>query len=303
MKTLGKYLKIFIAMLAILNLMALFVFQYDFSFLEKFLFISGLPFDNQLEHKEEETEDVETSAPDWFFQFETDTLTYDGTSELDLLEGVTLVNTLGQFSDEEIFVRITTGSNVSSKIIEYSADTEDGRVVGTRNLQLMNYQGPSIVVNEAITSIETTDVNNISTLLITSGSLTATDGFNLDISEAVTATYTRDTENLTLIHCSFTITNMFNDTKTVNKDITLTLTKPLIVLTESSVTIKVGERFDAASYIEAAINIDGTSLRDRITIEGNVDVNTPGTYEVKYFTYNYSWDYSFPQILVVTVVE
>lgn len=133
MKQLGKYIKVMISVLSIVNLIALFQFEYQIPKIPR------LPFLPQEEEDIEETSTEQAEEPTWEFQFETDTLVYDGTTELNLLEGVTLVNEEGKVSDAEIFVRMTTAENLSSKVIEYSADTENGRVTGTRNLQLVNY--------------------------------------------------------------------------------------------------------------------------------------------------------------------
>lgn len=154
-----------------------------------------------------------------------------------------------------------------------------------------------------ITSIEVEEIEDIATQLIAAGHLIATDGYERDITPSIVATYTRNPDNFILIHCTFSVTNMFQDTNTVNHDILLSLKKPLIVLTESSVNIKAGTYFDPTSYIQMAVDMDGTSLMDRITIESNVDVNTPGIYTVRYFTYNHSWVYSAPQDLIVVVAE
>lgn len=291
MKNTIKYIKITISVLAILNLAALFLFQYK------------LPFGGKADEADEAEITADTTDLTWAFQFDTDPLIYDGSEKLNLLDGVSLVDPSGQTSDVEIFVHITTEGSLSSKTIEYSADTDDGRVTATRSMELSNYTGPEITINDGLSTTEITDVNDIAQSLIESGDLKATDGYGSDISDAISATYTRDASTPTLIHCSFTITNIFNDMKSLDIDLTQVLSKPLVVLKDSKITVNKGQSFDPSSMIEAIINTDGTLINDQVEISGTVNVSTPGTYTLTYTAYNYSWIYSDPVTLEVTVTE
>lgn len=291
MKNTIKYIKIGVSVLAILNLTALFLFQYK------------LPFDLGKGADKETESAVETEAATWAFQFDTDPLIYDGSEKLDLLQGVSLVSPSGEISEAEIFVHITTDGNLSSKTIEYSADIDGGRITGTRGMELSNYSGPEITITEGLASTEITDVNDIAAGLVESGDLKASDGYGADISDAISATYTRDEATPTLIHCSFTVTNMFNDMKSVDVDLTQVLYKPLIILKETEITVNKGQTFDPAGYIDMIINTDGGLINDQVEISGTVDAGTPGTYTLTYTAYNYSWIYSDPVTLTVTVAE
>ena len=61
------------------------------------------------------------------FQFNPEELTYDGTGELDFLQGVSLDNYTARELKDMVFIRISTGDNLSQKVVEYTADTEEGR--------------------------------------------------------------------------------------------------------------------------------------------------------------------------------
>ena len=66
------------------------------------------------------------------FAFDPETLVYDGTGELDLLEGVTLEGYNEEQLKKMVYIRISTADSLSEKIIEYTADTEEGRVRSMR---------------------------------------------------------------------------------------------------------------------------------------------------------------------------
>ena len=68
------------------------------------------------------------------FVFDPETLVYDGTGDIDFLEGVTLEGYNAEQLKKMVYIRISTGDSLSEKIIEYTADTDDGRVRSMRNL-------------------------------------------------------------------------------------------------------------------------------------------------------------------------
>jgi len=66
------------------------------------------------------------------FTFDPETLVYDGNGDLDLLEGVTLEGYDEEQLKNMVYIRISTGDSLSEKIIEYTADTDEGRVRSMR---------------------------------------------------------------------------------------------------------------------------------------------------------------------------
>ena len=60
------------------------------------------------------------------FVFDPETLIYDGTGDIDFLEGVTLEGYNEEQLKSMVYIRISTGDSLSEKIVEYTADTDDG---------------------------------------------------------------------------------------------------------------------------------------------------------------------------------
>lgn len=264
--------KFLITILALANLAALFLFEYK------------LPDFFHFKNSEEDQEVPvtisvsEVNSSDYTIVFNSDLLIFDGTSELDLLEGVSLISPDGQPADNEIFAHITTGASLDQKIVEYSADTESGSVCASRGLRLENYSGPSITLPGTLPEIDESQTNSIIDYMPDDGSFFANDGYGNDITRAVSVSHAYDEDNPTLIHYTFTVTNLFNDTVSVQADVSLGAAGPFITLKESEVTIARGSSFQPLVYVENAADADGNSLFDRINIEGTVDSNTPGTY-------------------------
>lgn len=291
-KIISGFFKLLIVILAVGNLAALFLFDYKIpDFLKS----------PEAATSEEDSSQQEDTAPVYSIQMDSDTLTYDGNARLDLLSGVTLTGPDGAVSDGEIFAHIKTGDTVSQKIIEYTADTDDGRVTASRTLMLQNYNGPSIHLPETLPQISDEQLDSVLTLMPSDGSFHADDGYGNDITSAVTASYTMDDSNSGVIHYVFSVTNSYNDTVSVPADLSITRTKPIITLKESAVTVPLNSGFDALSYVASAEDVDGSSLFTRIQIQGSVNTGTAGEYVLTYMVTSPSGAVSDAKELKVTV--
>lgn len=283
--------QIVIVVVALLNLIALFLFDYT---LPSFLHFSSE------EGTTPSATPTETEIP-YSIQFESDTLTYDGTSELNLLSGVSVVKDDGTTVENDVFAHIVTGETLNDKVITYSVDTDAGQITANRNLMLSNYAGPSLILPETLPEINEELLGSILTYMPTDGSFMANDGFGNDITAAVTADYTIDPQDPSLVHYVFSVKNMFNDVASVAADITIDSNRPILVLTEPSVTILKGTSFQPLLYVEKAQDQQGNDLTHRISIDGTVDVSTAGTYTLTYTVTSTDETTSIPQQLVVTV--
>ena len=87
--------KIIIVGLAVLNLIALFGFDYK------------LPFINRQEGANSEIINV-TSTPDYNITFDTAEISYDGTGELNLMNGVVVTGPEGVVENAEVYANIVT---------------------------------------------------------------------------------------------------------------------------------------------------------------------------------------------------
>lgn len=295
-QTIFKVLKIAIVILSLGNLAALFLFQYE---LPQFFHSKAEP--EQIEEvtpdvPEESTEDVQYSI-----QLDTETLTYDGSTDLNLLDGVSLVSSEGAVSGIDIFAHIKTGDSLSSKIIEYSADTEAGRVTASRTLALSNYNGPSITLPESLPQLDEEELDSMLGSLSEYEDFYADDGYGNDITSAVSVSYTRDNSDPSRVCYTFKVTNSFNDSVSAEAYLTITGSRPVITLKESTVRISVHSSFNGLNYVENAVDADGSSMFHRIHITGKVDTDTPGTYTLTYSVTTSDGVSSIPKELTVIV--
>jgi len=76
---------------------------------------------------------------------------------------------------------------------------------------------------------------------------------------------------------------------------------PILKLTDKNVTLKAGEEFDYADYIETAMDRNGTDLREKVRTAGSVDTDTAGQYHVTYMLRSRVDDKAVSRELHVTV--
>lgn len=285
--------KFLVVVLAVGNLVALFVFDYK---IPNFLRPALSEF-----YPEEPSTQVEEVPAKPTIQFASNTLTYDGSSTLDLLEGVSLIDSDGNVSSLDIFVHIKTGSSLTKKIIEYSADTAQGQVTASRALELENYSGPELKIPDTLPEVTEEQLGNILALMPKDGSFSADDGYGKDISNAVTVEYTVDQNDPSIIHYVFSITNSFNDTVSASADLTLERIRPVVLLNDSYVTIARNAEFNPLEYIVLAEDVDGTSLLQEVKIDGALNLRVPGQYTLTYTVTSDDDITSLPQTLTVVI--
>lgn len=283
--------KIVVIAFSLINLAALFLFQYQ------------LPtFASKPETSANETSEPVQESTDvtYEFQFEMDTLTYDGTSELDLLQGVSIVSSRGDILDTEIFARITTGDSLEQKKIKYSADTSQGQISASRTLLLKGYQGICITLPD-LPELEESELDNILSHMPTDGTFHVDDGYGNDITNAVSVEYTIDADNPSVVHYVFSVTNLFNDSVSVAKDLLIDNDRPILVLKEKEITISKNSSFQALSFVEKAQDPEGNSLFHRININGDINTSKAGTYTLTYTASTVDGVTSIPQVLTIIV--
>lgn len=287
--------KFLVVVLAIANLIALFIFEYE---------IPGFlrPVISEF-YSEETSAQAEDVLEEPVFHFTTDTLTYDGTSTLNLLDGVSLTKSDGSVSNLDIFVHIKTGSSLTKKIIEYSADTPQGQVSATRNLELENYSGPVLQIPDTLPEITEEQLNTILSFMPKDGSFYAHDGYGKDISNSVTSDYTINLDDPSIIHYVFSVTNSFNDTVSVFADLTLNRTRPVVLLSDDFVTLEINAEFNPLEYIILAEDVDGTSLLQEVKVDGELNLRVPGRYTLTYTVTSDDQITSLPQTLTIVIQQ
>ncbi len=216
------------------------------------------------------------------FVFDPEELSYDGTGELDLLEGVSLENFSLETLKSMVFIRISTGENMSQKVVEYTADTDEGRVRSKRILRLQNYRGPEIQLPDEMPSISTTDIGNMAEVMLSENDYKADDGFGNDARKHVQIETEKSLQNSSLIQCTFILVNEFEDRAVAKADITLSDVPAVLVLINATVNLQIGEFFDPLQYVESAVDSEGRSIIDEVVWDGEIDTSRTGVYEIVY---------------------
>lgn len=231
-----KALKIFLACIAIANLIWLFLFNYGYS---------DLPPSAQAEFPEtayllEESESSTSSSED-----ERSSETGD-----------------------------TQKSTARKEGPDHSAETASS--------SNQEYEGPVIYLSEEISQISQSDLPQLVSRLSDRELLSAEDGYGNDITSSVAVSYKADPENTGNLLVKFSVTNKRGDFASEEISVPVHLTKPLLVLTKSSVTLNHGDSFNSIHYIRTALDQDGSSLADSVIVTGEVDTSKSGTYQLTY---------------------
>ena len=314
-------LKWTITLVAVGNLIFLFVFDYKLPIKSETISAdlletdvserqtreSASPESETFQSTETETESPPsetTTEPSLEFQITEKTLTYDGSSELNLLDGVSLVDTAGNtHTDVEIFSSIKPGTNSKEKIIEYSASNFNGtRITAKRTLQLgYDYPGPMIELHGEIAAIPAEELSSILQILHGSQLITANDGFGKDISTSITASAPSFPDDSNVAIVTLSVTNLVNDSCAVDVIVPLLADGPTIQLTTSQVYLKIGESFSFYDYIASAVDANGNDLHRNIILDGSVNTSTAGTYVLKFSCFDSSGELSPIKTLTVIV--
>lgn len=262
-------IKIIAVVIAALNLLALFVFDYKIPFINK--------------HTDAESDISEAAVTsNYQITFAENEISYDGTEKLELMEDVTVIGPEGVIENPKLFANIVTAEALNEKKVTYTLDTDDGQITATRMLILKNYTGPTLKLPENMPEAEESELDSYLSLIPADDSFKALDGYGNDITSQVSASYTIEPSDPRIVHFVFSVTNMFNDKAAAAYDLSIESQRPILVLSQYSVSISKGESFQPMDYIKQAESQEGTDLYHTIVIEGSVDVNTPGKYSLTY---------------------
>ena len=215
------------------------------------------------------------------FSFDPPELTYDGTGEIDLLNGVSLYGVSGQPLRDLVFTKIQTGSHTSEKIIIYSADTENGKATARRTLRLINYHKPDITLPDELPEVTPDTASSIVSLLLDEGTLSVDDGFGNDAADKLTASYETDSRNSSIVHYTFFYDSMFGDDIYRKADTKMTASA-VLVLRENEITVPRDSDYNPFDNIVSATDTEGADAKDDVVCTGRVNTSKPGVYPVTY---------------------
>lgn len=293
-----NFLKYFLTIAALINLVLLFAFHYQVpaSIKNKFLKETIRPGSSISKDK--------ASTEALHILFESDLLAYDGTASLNLLEGVTVTDKDDNPVDLTVYATIKSTEESTKKTITYSVQDENGNSASAeRPLLLKNYYGPALTVSQPYPTIYDTELKYISTTFADSELLSANDGYGKNITDSIECSYEVTNDTATEVQITFTVTNHFDDKVSEAITLPITRTKPLILLKKETVTLQVGDSFEPLSYVRSATNEEGENLVSLIQTNGQVDTSTPGNYEISYSLTDRDQEKADPVVLLVTVKE
>ena len=239
------------------------------------------------------------------FQFDPETLTYDGEGELDLLYGVTFTDLTesdtsgqdpesgsagdaakrGQELRDIVFVRISAGNALYRKNITYTAQLSNGETAtAVRTLRLEGYSRPKITMpaDDKLPGLTRETIDFVQSEVMNVKGFEADDGFGNDAREHIEVHYNTDRLDSSLIHYTYELTNLFNDKAAASLDMELPSDEARIILSTASVTITQEEPFNALDFIVRAVNSDGSDGRYNVKISGKVDQSKPGSSTISF---------------------
>lgn len=235
-----------------------------------------------LENRPRETTENDGGQSEISITFEPEVLTYDGSGELDLMEGVLAEDGEGRDVTDQVQAILTAEGTGTEKKIRYSVFDEEGReTTEVRTLEMRNYNGPSLFVEDPL-EISAEDLNGLAEILQQRGQLSADDGFSRSVPEAVT--WVRQKTGEGIYEITFTLRNAYLDEAavTVSARITGDVQDITLELSQTEITIGTGEEFYPLDYVTDASDPSYGDLMSGIQVANSVDVTQPGRYTVVY---------------------
>lgn len=215
------------------------------------------------------------------FVFEPETLTYDGSGEMDFLEGVFLEGYTADELEDMVYIRVTAGNILSEKYVEYTADTDEGRVRSTRRLLLENYNGPKIQIPDKMPTVTMSNIDQLADLLSEVKNYKVDDGFGNDMRAYVQIAAEQSTTNSSVVNYTFTLDNAYGDRAVAQADVHVSDVPAIIVLTDAATTIRAGGYLDPYEFIQSATTVDGSSVIEEVRCS-EIDTSEPGEYRITY---------------------
>lgn len=215
-------------------------------------------------------------------QWSPEILVYDGTSELDIMQGVLVTDEDGNDRTSDARAVLQNTEQLNQKMIYYSLNgyseklTDQGRM-----LLLENYTGPTIQVDSEV-QLTVTQLGNLPGVLAERKQLEADNGYGKEITGQVSWYREKTAEGEYSIF--FTVSNEFGDVVTAQCRAYIDGVKDDIVLTlrQEQVSISQNEPFVPLDWVLEAEDANGENLIDGVEVEGTVNSSVPGNYTITY---------------------
>ena len=244
----------------------------------------------------------DTLAPE--FQMESNVVTIsvnDGDEAL--LQGVTAFDNRDGDVSDQIFVDSVsqlTGPN-SARVRYYVFDNAENMAVASRTVYYTDYTSPRITILQPL-------VYDVGKTIALKGRVIAHDVINGNITNSIRlSSDDLSNKNPGTYHLTIWAMNKMGDVSSVRVPILVREPDPeapVIELKTYLVYLNKGDSFHPEDYFKSFYSSAGIPISgsfDRLTVTGEVDTRTPGTYEVSYSYTNASG--SFSEVYLTVVVE
>lgn len=236
------------------------------------------------------------------FTLDSNTLFYDGSGELNFMDGVHAADNKGNDITHLVKASIADSKTGKGKIISYSINKSEYEFSQTeRTLELSNYNKPSIKLEVDSLSMDLSERDTYLKQIIANKKINADDGFGHDISSGI---YSKDLSEIAEpgeYNIKFSVENFLNDSAEISIPITVTgeLVNAEITLSTATVSIPTGSEFNPMDYVLTATDDNGNDLTHLINTDNPVDTSSPGQYTV---TYSIKANDSYSSTVSLTVV-
>ncbi len=199
----------------------------------------------------------------------------------ELLKGVTAYDEKDKDLTEKIIIESISGFTEKgvSKVTYAVCDSDNNVAKASRKIRFKGYESPKFKVtgNLCFSLYEHIDISEI---------IEAHDSIEGNITGSIIITSNNYLgSNAGAYSVDVSVTNSKGDTSTIQLPLIVEdrpISVPEIELSEYLVYVKKGTSIDFNEYLIDAIQ-EEKSLKNKVTLESNVDFNKPGTYHVHYY--------------------
>lgn len=221
------------------------------------------------------------SKTSYTITFDTDELSYK--NGINYMQGVTATGDNGEDLAEFVTVSCKPTKDISIKELTYSINKNGYEIKSfTRRLVLNeSYKGPSISINNGDFKISIDKVTYLTSELQKSEIISTDDGFGNSC--GITANFNTEVTEVGDYVATVTAENSFGDTASTKISVTVTEAESSIIkLKASSITLNVGDKFDANDYVKSAVSDQYGDLTSAVICTTSIDTSKAGIYTVEY---------------------
>jgi hypothetical protein len=144
-----------------------------------------------------------------------------------------------------------------------------------------------IELSETLPEISEEDLYDLTEVLIDAGALKAVDGRGEDRSDRIVCELAADIENPGHFTAVFSVqTEDGQIERGPSADMQVELTEPFLAFREEEVNLSAGEDYDPVRNILICMDVDGTVLTEFVAMDGYLNPDQPGDYELRFYIYS-----------------